>query len=721
MRHLSTLSFLFALTFAAVASAQTFSPWTWSNPYPVGTDLNAVLAFTDGRVLFFGEGGTSVRSTDAGTTWTSFAYPAGLTRVTAVNFPTESIGYLLGDDVDQVGRIAKTTDGGLTWQLLSYSSFAFLNSVSFPLDDALTGWVSGSGGLVIKTTNGGSSWTAQTTNVVDDLRSIHAWSASKATASANDGKVIETADGGQTWIPMSTGAPGTITQVRYSTSGIMTGIGLGGYVGYRSPDQEGGGWNAVNAGTSTDLYAMTHLSNDVMVVAGDGGVIVRSSGGFAGWTTYSTGLTSRPKRLSFADTSKGWVAGSAGGLARSIDGGRTWIPVSQGNMRSIYDIAAFGGDTVCAVGTLGTIMRRVSRHASWETRSSGVTTTLTAIEVFGNGIAVAVGGGGSILRSQDAGDTWQPISSGLTTTLNGIAQRGTVALIVGASGKILRSTDAGGSWSPVVSGSTAQLRGVAFATDSVVVVTGSSATILRSTNGGVDWGQISSEEARSCNAISFADSLRGTAVGTALDLGLPPPVIRTTDGGVTWTLALLPPSKPVFPATIVMGLWGIQLESDGTGIVVGDEGAAFLTTNGGSTWTRHLIGVNTPIRSADRAEDGHWIVVGNAGSILESTPVPTSVTESFPTFVPTPPLLLPNFPNPFNPSTEIRFYLPQAQRARLTVHDLVGREVAMISDESLPAGYHRRIFTADRLSAGVYFYRFIAGSSVQTGKMILLK
>lgn len=80
-----------------------------------------------------------------------------------------------------------------------------------------------------------------------------------------------------------------------------------------------------------------------------------------------------------------------------------------------------------------------------------------------------------------------------------------------------------------------------------------------------------------------------------------------------------------------------------------------------------------------------------------------------------------NFPNPFNPSTSIRFDIQRPGLVRLTVFDFLGREIQKLINESLQAGSYESSFDASGLGSGVYFYKLEAEGFTETKKMILLK
>ncbi len=80
-----------------------------------------------------------------------------------------------------------------------------------------------------------------------------------------------------------------------------------------------------------------------------------------------------------------------------------------------------------------------------------------------------------------------------------------------------------------------------------------------------------------------------------------------------------------------------------------------------------------------------------------------------------------NFPNPFNPGTNIKFDIPNDALVNITVYDMTGREVSVIVNESMAAGRYEVSFDASHLSSGMYFYKLTAGSYTDIKKMVLIK
>jgi len=83
--------------------------------------------------------------------------------------------------------------------------------------------------------------------------------------------------------------------------------------------------------------------------------------------------------------------------------------------------------------------------------------------------------------------------------------------------------------------------------------------------------------------------------------------------------------------------------------------------------------------------------------------------------------LHPNYPNPFNPVTNIQFTIPEQADVKLQIYNVLGRQVDVLVNETLPIGHHKILWNPKNLSSGVYFYKLEAGSFMKTRKMILLK
>jgi hypothetical protein len=80
-----------------------------------------------------------------------------------------------------------------------------------------------------------------------------------------------------------------------------------------------------------------------------------------------------------------------------------------------------------------------------------------------------------------------------------------------------------------------------------------------------------------------------------------------------------------------------------------------------------------------------------------------------------------NFPNPFNPSTKIKYSLPYSSLVTLKVFDALGNKIETLVNEEKPSGSYEVKFDASKLSSGIYFYKLQSGSFVETKKIILMK
>jgi photosystem II stability/assembly factor-like uncharacterized protein len=242
-----------------------------------------------------------------------------------------------------------------------------------------------------------------------------------------------------------------------------------------------------------------------------------------------------------------------------------------------------------------------------------------------------------------------------------------VGTAVGGDGVVLRTTDGGVTWTPQggIPG-TISLLAVTFLDNDIGTTVGETGHVYRTTDGGDTWTPQESGVNEVLTAVSFSDANHGMAVGY---LGN---ALRTTDGGATW----IRQNSKTF-----MNLQGVHFVDADIGMMVGVGGIILRTTTGGAT----TVGVEAPVAYPVR-------------HLLEQ-----------------------NYPNPFHTSTRIGFTLPAGALAAIRVYDVLGREVAVLSNEVLTAGYHEVEWQADGFPSGVYLCRLQACAFNQAIVLSLIK
>ncbi|HEY9187557.1 MAG TPA: T9SS type A sorting domain-containing protein [Ignavibacteria bacterium] len=80
-----------------------------------------------------------------------------------------------------------------------------------------------------------------------------------------------------------------------------------------------------------------------------------------------------------------------------------------------------------------------------------------------------------------------------------------------------------------------------------------------------------------------------------------------------------------------------------------------------------------------------------------------------------------NYPNPFNPTTVIKYSLPKSTKVKIIIYDIMGREVKTLVDEYKLAGSYSVFFDGTNLSSGTYYYKFVTSDYIKINKMLLIK
>jgi hypothetical protein len=274
---------------------------------------------------------------------------------------------------------------------------------------------------------------------------------------------------------------------------------------------------------------------------------------------------------------------------------------------------------------------------------------------------------------------------------------------------VYRSTNNGTSWTAVNNGLTNYVV-IAFAVSGTNILAGTySSGVFLSTNYGSNWTEVNS--GLMGNHIPSL-TVNYTNIFAASNDG----VFLSTNNGTNWIAAGL---QDTLVSTL--SVYGTNLFA-GTTDILGNSGGVFLSTNNGINWTEVNSGLpNTGILALTISSTN--LFAGTVGSGVWRRPLLEMITsvEDHSSEIPFQFTLEQNFPNPFNPSTKIRYSVPQSSNVIIKVFDILGNEIETLVNEEKPVGTYEISWYAANLPSGVYFYTINAGSFRVTKKMILLK
>lgn len=195
-------------------------------------------------------------------------------------------------------------------------------------------------------------------------------------------------------------------------------------------------------------------------------------------------------------------------------------------------------------------------------------------------------------------------------------------------------------------------------------------------------------------------------------------VFKSTNQGLNWVQISSIPDVNV-----------IEVHPDNVNVIyIGTNNGVYRSTNGGASFYQqgYLFPVSSKIIGLSKDPgSGDTLFVCTDKAIYKVWDLLTGVNEITNT-VPSKYKLHPNYPNPFNPSTNISFDIPSRSDVTLVIYDGMGRQVAELTNSTLITGKYTFTWNASDKSSGVYYARFTArgvsgNEYVQTTKMLLLK
>ena len=508
----------------------------------------------------------------------------------AVSFIDEDNGWLVG----QGGNIIRTSDGGNSWTQLPGKTMDDLFDVAF--FDTDTGWTVGKNGSILYTHNGGQSWRNDLYHYTyETIYSVEYLSSHKLFATGNNATLIFSLDGGQTW----------------NSSSVENNVDIFDISIYDT--------TAVAVGDSGCIFIGTDFSKIIERLATD----TLTDTTWCPDTTVTVIDTIDPPETTFViDTIPCGIDITFDTLFHALDTvWSEWNTTTSGTSLPLNSVTMVNSTTGWAVGNNGIILNTTDRGVTWTVQADGeFDDDLLKVRFDDASNGWITGTNGIILSTSNGGANWIVQNSNVIFDLYDIAHVASDDFWAVGSLTLLKSTDDGSTWEPNNSGTipTPSLMDITFVNDSLGFAVGYGAAILRTTNGGDSW------EYRRRNPeyyveewftkVQFLNADTGFCVGQH---GITPGtgvILKTIDGGETWEKGLIYYGE--LPDTTLAIEDVFSLDYNHCWIVAGDK--ILKSTDGGFEWEKMELQTTNDLNGIVFINEETGWAVGMNGTILKT-------------------------------------------------------------------------------------------------------
>ncbi len=483
---------------------------TWKrrgDPGGIQAQWHSVFFLTPQKGWICGQRGEILFTRDSGKTWarhssgikresTLRSIVTGELTLRSIYFTDLETGWACGDD-----RLFSTRDGGKTWMRIEKGipPAAALTDIYF--SDPQHGWISGKGGLVLLTTDGGRTWISGGRKNGPSLSGISFRDENNGWACSIDGTLLSTSDGGRHWQTRTGGAAARFSSVFFTAPGY--------------------GW-----------------------VAGDRGTLLFSKDGGRHWEPRGNQASGLITALQFKDRSHGWAGNTADGILMTSDGGQSWQKPPQTIGRSMVDIQFPDNTHGWTCGGYGSVLASKDGGQTWENRwPENLSGHMQSLSFLDKDLGWVLEKRGKIHFTPDGGTTWKHYEINSDSDFNAIHFTDTGhGWVCGEKGTILFSPDRGRTWTPQKSGTQAELTALYFTDPRQGWIVGNHGIILYTADSGRTWTPQDGQTSARLTSVHFTDGSHGWTTGLGGTLRL------TTDGGRTW-------EKPIYSRLPAPWFW----------------------------------------------------------------------------------------------------------------------------------------------------------------------
>lgn len=664
--------------------------------------------------------------------------------------------------------VFQSKDNGATWSPIRINGTTLDTTVLSIASSGNTIIAGTRGGLALISTDNGATWSmSQATQQQEDISSVAVRGTTLFASSFFEGVLVSTDNGG-VWTVRNKGLKSTsISAMAANGNTVYAALAnpSPGYSNLRKTTNDGASWDTINYLEMNPNVHVIGAMNSILVAGTDGGVYFSTDGG-GHWVQNNTGLTDTTVYSFTANSTTAFVGtvdyASNGGGVYSYDLSQLltgqWKSANTGmsgfGSDKIYAMATAGSNVL--VGTDNGVYASADNAAHWAASNKGLAAmTITALRASGN-LLVAGTDNCDVHISNDNGATWTHTSDGMIDLVAGtrpavydVAISGTTIFAATDSG-VYSSTDNGTHWTlgnnalrdtavhalytngtVLLAGSysgiyaslnnaaTFSFAGTGFTAHNVSALTANGATVYAGSNeGGVfsaaagiapTWTQIKTglESAASTPVSSL------TADGTNVFAGTLGSGVFVNSTGTSWTQ--ISNGMPNFLTVTALANYSDTL------FVASQTQGVFRVRKGPAQWVGTAFGLtDTTIRSI--AVSNSTLFAGSSDYGVMSSPAGVA-QEGGGAGVRGDDALSFDIgaiaPNPTHGPLRISFSLVKSGIVSLSLFDVAGHEVSLISGESVGEGAHEISFDASKLTNGIYLCRLSANGTSITRNVVI--
>jgi photosystem II stability/assembly factor-like uncharacterized protein len=674
---------IFVLLAVFIIVNSVFAQWVQTNG-PMGGNVNCFLYYNN--KLYSGFNSGACYSTNHGISWSKIEGLSGK-EVRAFAHLGTSIFAGTGSN----GVFVSTNDG-LNWSAANGGlSNLHIRSLAVNGSNLIAGieTFNGSGG-VFRSTNNGQNWTASLSSA--NIWSVHSAGSYVYAGTPGQGIYIST-DGGITFASSNTGLTDLyVYSIASSGGSIFTGTSTSIF----KSTNNGLSWFASGSGITSGYIRCLNVSG-TNIFAGTTTNIYLSTNGGTSWAEVMTGLQNSFFNVIYSYGANTFT-GNRIGIYLTTNNGALWIPRNGGFIaQSISDLAYING--ILFASTYGSGLYSSSDNGdTWLTNSIS-NNNLSFLITLSNYVFVVSSGG--IYKSTNYGVNWN-LTGYTKNNIEAVTASGNSLFVGTHDNGVCRSTNYGDTWDTVNTGlSSHDITGMGSNNGKIYAGTYGEGT-FKSTDNGNTW-----------TSINFVGHIMGFAFdGDNIMIGRCDSIFRTTNNGITW--------QPVC-AGLHMFCENTRLYQSGSNIFVTSCGSLYLTTNFGTNWKFKGQGIeNYNIGSFAFGTDKVFAGIYSA-SVWKRELTEIIGIKNISSVVPDKFSLSQNFPNPFNPSTNIRYQITNNRYITLKIYDALGKEIETLVNEKHTPGTYEVTWDGSNYPSGVYYYKLTAGDYSETKKMVLVK